>query len=106
MAKRKNTGTSKAKKPLYRQFFSAEELTALGEAAANGGLAQEIELLRVKLCQALAEGVGLAQIVAVVRALTTAIKVQHALQGTAAQNLEEALAKVLEEIGNELDNGE
>ncbi|MCL4535807.1 MAG: hypothetical protein M1370_11695 [Bacteroidetes bacterium] len=103
MAKRKSTGARPSKLGRYAKFFSEQELAALGEAAANGGLAEEIEVLRVKLQQALASGVELPQIVAVVRALTTAVKVQHALQGTAAQNLEEALAKVLEEIGNELD---
>ncbi len=101
----RRTTTGRASLPLYGHFFSEEELAALGAAAANGGLGEEIKLLRLKLRQALEQGVELSQIVAVVRALTTAVRVQHSLQGTAAQNLEEALAKVLEEIGNEMEAG-
>jgi hypothetical protein len=101
--KRKETEARQMRLPLYGEFFSEREVAALGEAAANGGLAQEIEMLRLKLREALGAGAELAQIVMGVRALTAAVKVQHTLGGAAARNLEEALGKVLEEIGNELD---
>lgn len=95
-------GTARRENGLYTPFFTAEELAALGEAAGNGGLAAEIELLRVKLRRALEAGEELSQVVAVVRTIVAAVKVQQALEGSAAKNLEETIGRVLDEINGEL----
>jgi hypothetical protein len=73
---------------------------AAGAAALT--LAEEIAALRDLIRQAWKEGAEAKDIVRMVDALGRALKVQYGLEGRAAQGLEEALARALAEIGNEL----
>jgi tape measure domain-containing protein len=87
---------------LYADLFSAEERSALASALARDDLEQEVALLRVLIRRAAAEGVSLETLSRAMGRLAQMLRVQHVLRGQAARSLDEALARVLEEIGNEL----
>ncbi len=87
---------------LYADLFSAEERAALASALASDDLEQEVALLRVLIRRAAAEGVSLETLSRAMGRLAQMLRVQHVLRGQAARSLDEALARVLEEIGNEL----
>ncbi|MCL5074201.1 MAG: hypothetical protein M1136_00905 [Chloroflexi bacterium] len=86
----------------YAHIFTPAEQADLAAALGDPSLADEIALLKVLIRRALAEEPDLKMVRAAVDTLCRALKVQYALRGKAARNLEEALAKALDEIGNEL----
>lgn len=83
----------------YRAALQPEE-----EQAADPTLTleDEIALLRVLIRRELLAGAPVKDVVRAVDALGRALKVQYGLEGRAAQGLEDALARALTEIGNEL----
>lgn len=70
-------------------------------AAGDRGLADEVGLLRALARRAVAAGAR-QEALAIVRALAAALKVQHGLSGRAAKEFDRALAKVLDELSEEL----
>jgi hypothetical protein len=87
---------------MYGSLFTAEEQVALAGGVDSNDLKQELELLRVLIRRGVAEGVDLETVSRSIARLAQALRVQHVVRGQAARNLDEALARVLEEIGNEL----
>ncbi len=87
---------------LYQDLFSAEERAALTGAAESNDLEQELGLLRVLIRRGVAEGLDLETLSRSIARLAAALRVQHVVRGQAAKNLDDALARALEEIGNEL----
>ncbi len=86
-----------------RRFYSdALDEDALGlEVAALRGVDDEIAVLRVLIRKVAREG----DVEATRRAIETlcrALKVQYALEGRSAEGLAHSLARVLDEVGNEL----
>lgn len=65
-------------------------------------LKEEIAALRTRLRDEWDQNGDTKEIVRMVDALGRALKVQYGLEGRAAKGLEEALARALTEIGNEL----
>lgn len=65
-------------------------------------LKEEIAALRTRIRDEWAKNGDTKEIVRMVDALGRALKVQYGLEGRAAKGLEEALARALTEIGNEL----
>ncbi len=78
----------------------AERSAVRGLAGAD--LAAEIALLRVLIRRAVAEGADLETVSRACGRLAQMLRVQRALSGEAARSLDEALAKVLEEISTEV----
>jgi len=89
-------------KGFYTSYFSGEELGELAALANTADIGAEIALLRLMIRRAVKEGADLKLITRGIDTLGRALKVQYGISGRAAQSLEEALAKVLDEIGNEL----
>lgn len=87
---------------LYRHLFTPEERAALGEAAETNDLEQEVDLLRVLIRRAVADGTDLETVSRSLGRLGQLLRVQRVIRGEAAQSLDAALARALEEIGNEL----
>lgn len=83
----------------YRVAFQPEE-----EQAADAALTleDEIALIRGLIQRELSAGAPVKDVLRAVDALGRALKVQYGLEGRAAQGLEDALARALTEIGNEL----
>jgi hypothetical protein len=99
---RKGARAKEAARRLYEDLFTAEERAALAGAAESNDLAEERDLLRVLIRRGLAEGLDLETLSRAIARLAQALRVQHVLKGQAAKNLDEALGRVLEEIGSEL----
>ena len=87
---------------LYQDLFTDEERAALTGAAESNDLEQELGLLRVLIRRGVAEGLDLEMLSRAIARLAAALRVQHVVRGQAAKNLDDALARALEEIGNEL----
>ncbi|MBI2862601.1 MAG: hypothetical protein HYX89_07260 [Chloroflexi bacterium] len=87
---------------IYADYFTQDELGELAALANSADIGAEIALLRVMIRRAVREGADLPLIVRGVDALGRALKVQYGVSGRAAKSLEEAVARVLDEIGNEL----
>ena len=86
----------------YGSLFTAEERAVLAGAAESNDLEPELELLRVLIRRGVADGLDLETLSRSIARLAQALRVQHVVRGQAARNLDEALARALEEIGNEL----
>lgn len=105
-------GESKRRKPrgrandparrMYEDLFSKEERQALLGAVQAADLDGEVALLRVLIRRGVAEGLDLETLSRSIARLAQAMRVQHVIRGQSAKNLDEALARVLEEIGSEL----
>ncbi len=93
---------TEAARRLYQDLFTDAEKAALAGAAESNDLEQELGLLRVLIRRGVAEGQDLETLSRSIARLAQALRVQHVLRGQAAKNLDQALAKALEEIGNEL----
>ncbi len=91
-----------AARRLYQNLFTSEERAALAGAAESNDLEQELGLLRVLIRRSVAEGLDLETVSRSIARLAQVLRVQHLLSGDAARGLDEALARALEEIGNEL----
>ena len=87
---------------LYHGLFSSEERAALEGAAEGNDLDQEVDLLRVLIRRGVADGVDLETLSRSLGRLAQMLRVRHVIRGDAAKSLDEALARVLEEIGNEV----
>lgn len=87
---------------LYQSLFSEEERKALAGAVEGNDLEQEVELLRVLIRRGVAEGVDLETLSRSLGRLAQILRVQHVIRGQAAKNLDDALARALAEIANEL----
>jgi len=87
---------------MYEDLFSEEERQALLGAVESADLEGEVALLRVLIRRGVAEGVDLETLSRSIARLAQAMRDQHVIRGQSAKNLDEALARVLEEIGNEL----
>lgn len=98
---RRRRGAADARR-LYGGLFSDEERAALAGALEQDDLEQELQLLRVLIRRAVAEGLDLETISRSIGRLAQAARIQHVLRGDAAKSLDAALARALEEIGNEL----
>ena len=83
----------------YDRVLTAEEIASLASLAANPSLADEIGLLRVLIRRKLEEGAELADIAKAVDTLGRALKVQKQISVEGHRALQEALAAVLEEMG-------
>ena len=101
-AKTSNFRATRAARRLYESLFTAEERAALKEAVEENDLDQEVELLRVLIRRGVADGVDLETLSRALGRLAHMMRVQHVIQGQAAKNLDEALAKVLDEIASEI----
>lgn len=86
----------------YGNYLAPEESAQMEAAAGQMTIDGEIALLRVLIRRALKEGQPLAVVAKGVDALGRALKVEYGLKGRAAKGLEEALARALDEIGQEL----
>lgn len=90
----------------YLDLFTAEERAALAGAVEGNDLEQEVRLLRVLIRRAVAEGgpkgTPLETVSRALGRLAQMMRVQHVIAGEAAKSLDEALAKVLEEIATEV----
>ena len=86
----------------YAELFTPEELADLKRAVGEPSLEDEIGLLRVAIRRGVAEDESLETISRSVQRLAQALKTQRALRGQGIRDLEEALARVLDEIGGEL----
>jgi hypothetical protein len=91
-----------AARRLYQDLFTSDERAALAGAAESNDLEQELGLLRVLIRRSVAEGLDLETVSRSIARLAQVLRVQHVVKGQAAKNLDEALARALEEIGNEL----
>lgn len=98
----KDTGQGPRRRGDYGNFLAPEELAQMEAAAGQMTIDGEIALLRVLIRRALKEGQPLAVVAKGVDALGRALKVEYGLKGRAAKGLEEALARALDEIGQEL----
>jgi hypothetical protein len=98
----KGARANEAARRLYQDRFTSEERAALTGAAESNDLEQELGLLRVLIRRGVADGQDLETVSRSIARLAQALRVQHVLKGQAARNLDEALARALEEIGNEL----
>jgi hypothetical protein len=87
---------------LYEDLFDPEERAALGAAAERDDLEPEVTLLRVLIRRGVEQGEDLETLSRSIGRLAQALRVQRVLKGDAAKSLDEALARALEEIGNEL----
>lgn len=87
---------------LYEDLFEPAERAALTGAAEREDLEQEVELLRVLIRRGVAQGLDLETLSRSIGRLAQALRIQRVLKGEAAKSLDEALARALEEIGNEL----
>jgi hypothetical protein len=99
---RREPAATAAAQRLYQDLFTAEERAALEGAVASDDLAQELALLRVLIRRGVADGQDLETLSRSLARLGQLLRVQHVLRGQAARNLDQALARVLEEIGTEL----
>jgi hypothetical protein len=95
-------GATRTARRLYESLFSEDERAALKEAVEGNDLQQEVELLRVLIRRGVAEGLDLETLSRALGRLAQLLRVQHVIAGQAAQSLDEALAKALEEIANEV----
>ena len=95
-------GSSATERKLYRDLFTSEERAALAGALETNNLEEELGLLRVLIRRGVAEGLDLETLSRSIARLAQALRVQHVVRGQAARNLDDALARALEEIGNEL----
>jgi hypothetical protein len=82
----------------YDDLFTDEERDSLDGALLAGDLTREIALLRIVVRRAVAVGEPTETIPRAIARLGQILRVQHVLSGDAAHGLDEALAKVLEEI--------
>jgi len=86
----------------YTELFTADEVADLAKVDSDLSLEEEIGLLRVAIRRAFAEGESLEAVSRSVQRLAQALKTERQLQGQGIRNLEEALARVLDELGTEL----
>jgi hypothetical protein len=86
----------------YAELFTAEELADLARASGEPSLDDEVALLRVAIRRGVTSGESLETIGRSVQRLAQTLKLARALRGDALRNLEEALARVLDEIGAEM----
>jgi hypothetical protein len=94
--------SSEAARRFYDDLFTDEERDSLDGALLAGDLTQEIALLRIVVRRAVAVGEPTETISRAIARLGQILRVQHVLSGDAARGLDEALAKVLEEISAEM----
>lgn len=85
----------------YDEIFTPDERAA-ADGVSGDSLEEEIRMLKLLIRRGLVEGSSRSSITSTVDALVRAVRVQHILKGTAAKNLEEALAAALNDIGGEL----
>ncbi|MHB1133734.1 MAG: hypothetical protein ACYC4L_15280 [Chloroflexota bacterium] len=71
-------------------------------AAAGEGLAAETQILRLLIRRALDEGRPAGQVADLIDCLARVLRTQHALSGTNAKQLDEALANALDKIAAEI----
>jgi hypothetical protein len=92
----------KAARQLYGDLFSADERSSLGQALVAGDLSEEVALLRVLVHRAVESGESLETISRALARLGQLLKLQHVLSGDSARSLDDALARVLQEVGAEI----
>ncbi len=85
----------------YARSLTEDDCRDLARAAALEGVDAEVAVLRIMIKQDLSQG-RLAEARRGIEALCRTLKVQYALDDRSANNLSRALARVLDEIGNEL----
>jgi hypothetical protein len=85
----------------YARCLTDTDCQDLVQAAALEGVDAEIAVLRVLIKQDLSEG-RMVEARRDIEALCRTLKVQYALDDRSTDNLSQALARVLDEIGNEL----
>ena len=86
----------------YSDLFTATEVEDLGRAGVEPSLDDEIGLLRVAIRRGVESDESLETIGRSVQRLAQALRVRRELRGEGLRELEDALARVLEEIGREL----
>lgn len=91
-----------AARRMYGDLFSHEERVSLDEALAAGDLTEEVALLRVLVHRAVEVGESLENLSRALSRLGQLLKVQHLLSGDSARSLDDALARVLQEVGTEI----
>lgn len=102
---RAGRGDAARARKLYEDLFAPDERAALAGAAERDDLEEEVTLLRVLIRRGVAQGVDLETMSRSIGRLAQALRVQRVLKGEAAKSLDEALAKALELIGEELSSG-
>jgi len=85
----------------YAHCLTETDCQDLVQAATLKGVDAEIAVLRVLIKQDLSEG-RMVEARRDIEALCRTLKVQYALDDRSTDNLSQALARVLDEIGNEL----
>jgi len=85
----------------YSRIHEEDEYLALAKAAGLEGIHQEITLLRVLIRRHASAG-EMEKARRAIESLCKALKVQYSLSDRATDNLAHSLARVLDEIGNEI----
>ncbi len=88
---------------LYERFFTADEIAALQRAGDNPGLEAEIALARVAIMRLLEDEENAGKLIdGIAKAVTQivrAMKMEHVISGSQAEDLLEATNRVLAELG-------
>ena len=93
--------TARPPAEFYARCLTDADCQDLVQAAGLDGVDAEIAVLRVLIKQDLSEG-RMVEARRDIEALCRTLKVQYALDDRSTDNLSQALARVLDEIGNEL----
>lgn len=88
---------------LYERFFTVDEIAALQRAESQPGLEAEIGLVRVAIMRLLEEEENPAKIIdgiaKGINQIVRAMKMEHVISGSQAEDLLEATNRVLLELG-------
>jgi len=99
--RRAAAGKAKPAGRFYDRVLTQEEIAALADLATSPTLSDEIALLKVLIRRKLEEGTDLATICKAVDALGRALKVQQQISDEGHQALQDALAAVLSDLGEQ-----
>ncbi len=95
--------SAKARSRIYASLITAEELSRLESGFEAGSLEPEISLLRVLIERSAGSGEASIETLSLAMSrLAQLLRVQHVLSGDASRGLDDALGRVLREIGAEI----
>lgn len=100
-ARKPGARAAKAGARFYDRVLTQDEIAALSELAASPTLSDEIGLLRVLILRKLQDGADLADISKAIDTLARALKVQKQISAAGQKALQDAMATVLEELGEQ-----
>jgi hypothetical protein len=94
--------SDRAVRRFYEGLYTDDERAQLGDALRSADLASEVELLRILIERAVLSKESNDVVSQMIGRLSQVLRVQHQLSGDSARSLDEALARVLAEVGSEL----